>query len=62
MSLYPEIIGKEALCATMKVKEGKILRANGCLFFSVFDLKISTFLWRAHREHTKKFFLSYYNS
>lgn len=35
MSLYPEIIGEEAVCAAMKVKEGKIPRANGCLFLCV---------------------------
>lgn len=35
MSLYPEIIGKEAVCAAVKVKEGKIPRANGYLFLSV---------------------------
>lgn len=42
MSLYPEIIGEEAVCAAMKVKEGKIPRANGCFYVSY--LKINTFL------------------
>lgn len=32
MSFYPEIIGKEAVCAAVKVKEGRIPSANGWLF------------------------------
>lgn len=46
MSLYPEILGKEALCATIKVKDNKIPRANGWVFFLFFfsDLKINTVL------------------